>query len=64
MLNVFGSVEGMWMLERQREGVAKAQSEGKYKGRKPTARGKADVTDSTQRARRAGHCGSTWRKCA
>jgi DNA invertase Pin-like site-specific DNA recombinase len=24
------------MLERQREGIAKAKSEGKYKGRKPT----------------------------
>ena len=23
------------MLERQREGIAKAQSEGRYKGRKP-----------------------------
>jgi DNA invertase Pin-like site-specific DNA recombinase len=30
------------MLERQREGIAKAKSEGKYKGRKPTARAKAD----------------------
>jgi DNA invertase Pin-like site-specific DNA recombinase len=30
------------MLERQREGVAKAKGEGKYKGRKPTARAKAD----------------------
>ncbi len=26
------------MLERQREGIAKAKAEGKYKGRKPTAR--------------------------
>ncbi|MFP3632530.1 recombinase family protein, partial [Burkholderia sp. SIMBA_045] len=25
------------MLERQREGIAKAKAEGKYKGRKPTA---------------------------
>lgn len=32
------------MLERQREGIAKAVSEGKYKGRAPTARAKsADV---------------------
>lgn len=32
------------MLERQREGIAKAQSEGRYKGRKATARAKeADV---------------------
>jgi len=27
--------------ERQREGIAKARAEGKYKGRKPTARAKA-----------------------
>tara|TARA_B110000971_G_scaffold96182_1_gene98900 strand:+ start:69 stop:269 length:201 start_codon:yes stop_codon:yes gene_type:complete len=31
------------MLERQREGIAKAKAEGKYKGRKPTARAKADM---------------------
>jgi DNA invertase Pin-like site-specific DNA recombinase len=29
------------MLERQREGVAKAKTEGKYKGRAPTARATA-----------------------
>ena len=29
------------MLERQREEIAKAKGEGKYKGRKPTARAKA-----------------------
>jgi DNA invertase Pin-like site-specific DNA recombinase len=29
------------MLERQREGIAAAKAEGKYKGRKPTARAKA-----------------------
>ena len=29
------------MLERQREGIAKAKAEGKYKGRAPTARRKA-----------------------
>ena len=29
------------MLERLREGVAKAKAEGKYKGRAPTARAKA-----------------------
>lgn len=41
MLNVLGSVaqfEREMMLERQREGIAKAKAEGKYKGRKPTAR--------------------------
>jgi DNA invertase Pin-like site-specific DNA recombinase len=45
MLNVFGSVaqfEREMMLERQREGIAKAKGEGRYKGRKPTARAKAD----------------------
>jgi DNA invertase Pin-like site-specific DNA recombinase len=44
MLNVLGSVaqfEREMMLERQREGVAKAKAEGKYKGRKPTARAKS-----------------------
>ena len=30
------------MLERQREGIAKAKSEGRYKSRKPTARAKAE----------------------
>jgi len=30
------------MLERQREGIAKAKAEGKYKGRKPTAKAKAN----------------------
>jgi DNA invertase Pin-like site-specific DNA recombinase len=29
------------MLERQREGIAKAKAAGKYKGRKPTARAKS-----------------------
>ena len=45
MLNVLGGVaqfEREMMLERQREGIAKAKGEGRYKGRKPTARAKAD----------------------
>lgn len=45
MLNVLASVaqfEREMMLERQREGVAKAKAEKKYKGRSPTARAKAD----------------------
>lgn len=44
MLNLLGSIaqfERELMLERQREGIAKAKAEGKYKGRKPTARAKA-----------------------
>jgi DNA invertase Pin-like site-specific DNA recombinase len=43
--NILASIaqfERQIMLERQREGIAKAKSEGKYKGRKPTARAKAD----------------------
>jgi DNA invertase Pin-like site-specific DNA recombinase len=47
LVNLVGSIaqfEREIMLERQREGVAKAKSEGKYKGRAPTARAKsADV---------------------
>lgn len=45
ILNVMGSVaqfEREMMLERQREGIRKAQSEGKYKGRAKTARAKTD----------------------
>lgn len=45
MLTVLGGVaefERSIMLERQREGIAKAKAEGKYKGRKPTARSQAD----------------------
>jgi DNA invertase Pin-like site-specific DNA recombinase len=45
MLNVLGSVaqfEREVMLERQREGIAKAKAEGKFKGRAPTARRKAE----------------------
>jgi DNA invertase Pin-like site-specific DNA recombinase len=45
ILNILGSIaqfERDLMLERKREGIAKAKAEGKYKGRKPTARGLAD----------------------
>lgn len=38
----FAQFEREMMLERQREGIAKAKAEGAYKGRKPTARAKAD----------------------
>lgn len=41
MLNLLGSIaefERELMLERQREGIAKAKAEGKYRGRVPTAR--------------------------
>jgi DNA invertase Pin-like site-specific DNA recombinase len=43
MLTVLGGIaqfEREIMLERQREGVAKAKAEGKYKGRKPLAMNK------------------------
>jgi DNA invertase Pin-like site-specific DNA recombinase len=45
MVNVLAGVaqfEREMMLERQREGIAKAKSEGAYKGRKPTARAKTE----------------------
>jgi DNA invertase Pin-like site-specific DNA recombinase len=45
MFNVLGSVaqfEREIMLERQREGIAAAEAEGKYKGRKPTVRAQAN----------------------
>jgi DNA invertase Pin-like site-specific DNA recombinase len=45
ILQIVGSIaefERAIMLERQREGIAKAKAEGKYRGRTPTARRKAD----------------------
>jgi DNA invertase Pin-like site-specific DNA recombinase len=45
VFNVIASIaqfEREIMLERQREGIAKAKTEGKYKGRQPTARAKTD----------------------
>lgn len=45
VLGIIGSVaefERSLMLERQRVGIAKAKSEGRYKGRAPTAMAKAD----------------------
>lgn len=44
MLTIMGGVaefEREIMLERQREGIAKAKAAGKYKGRQPTAQAKA-----------------------
>jgi DNA invertase Pin-like site-specific DNA recombinase len=44
ILNVFAAFaqfEREMMLERQREGIAKAKAAGKYRGRKPTAKAKA-----------------------
>lgn len=45
MISVLGAIaefERAMMLERQREGIAKAKAEGKYKGRAPTARRQAE----------------------
>jgi DNA invertase Pin-like site-specific DNA recombinase len=45
MLNLLGSIaefERDLMLERQKEGIAKARAEGKYKGRAPTVRRQAE----------------------
>ena len=45
ILTVLGGIaefEREIMLERQREGIAKAKAKGKYKGRKPTARAKSE----------------------
>ena len=46
VLTVIGGIaqfERQMMLERQREGIAKAKAEGKYRGRKPTARAKTQA---------------------
>lgn len=45
LLTILGAVaefERGIMLERQREGIAKAAAAGRYKGRKPTAQAKSD----------------------
>jgi DNA invertase Pin-like site-specific DNA recombinase len=41
MLGAIAQFEREMMLERQREGIAKAKAAGKYKGRAPTAKAKA-----------------------
>lgn len=45
MLTMIGGIaqfEREIMLERQREGIAKAKADGRYKGRKPTARAQTE----------------------
>lgn len=42
MMAGIATFERELMLERQRAGIAAAKAEGKYKGRQPTARNKAD----------------------
>lgn len=54
MLTMLGAVaefERSLMLERQREGIAKAKEDGKYKGRVPTAR---RLTDDVLRLKAEG----------
>ncbi len=46
MLAGVAEFERAIMLERQREGIAKAAAAGKYKGRAPTARAKAEEAKS------------------
>jgi len=41
MIGAVATFEREMMLERQREGIAKAKAEGKYKGRKPTVRARS-----------------------
>src|SRR3954454_24557339 len=55
MIGAIGQFEREMMLERQREGIAKAKGEGKYKGRAPTAQAKAEQA----RALRAEGIGAT-----
>jgi len=43
MLGAIGEFERGLMLERQREGIAKAKAEGKYQGRAPTAQRQAET---------------------
>ncbi|MBT3553359.1 MAG: recombinase family protein [Rhodospirillaceae bacterium] len=46
ILTILGGInqfEREMMLERQREGIARAKAEGKYKGRKPTARNQSQT---------------------
>jgi len=40
MMSAIAEFERRLMLERQKEGIAKAKAEGRYKGRAPTARAK------------------------
>jgi len=48
MIGAIATFEREMMLERQREGIAKAKAAGKYKGRAPTARAKASQVHALQ----------------
>jgi DNA invertase Pin-like site-specific DNA recombinase len=43
VIGAIASFERRLMLERQREGIAKAKADGRYKGRKPTVRNQAET---------------------
>jgi DNA invertase Pin-like site-specific DNA recombinase len=43
MLGAIAAFERDLMLERQREGIAKAKADGRYQGRQPTARRQAET---------------------
>jgi DNA invertase Pin-like site-specific DNA recombinase len=70
MLTILGGVatwEREIMLERQREGIAKAKSEGKYKGRKPTVAvqaGRSGRCARQAKSRRTSPGASVWRGAA
>ncbi|GBQ99136.1 DNA resolvase [Acetobacter nitrogenifigens DSM 23921 = NBRC 105050] len=46
MLGAIAQFERDLMLERQKEGIARARTEGRYRGRVPTARAKSDQVQS------------------
>ena len=48
MIGAIGTFEREMMLERQREGIAKAKAAEKYKGPAPTARAKAAQVHALQ----------------
>ena len=53
LINLVGCVaqfEREIMLERQRDGIAKAKGEGKYRGRQPTARAMSEAVIARHRA--------------
>lgn len=55
LINLVGSIaqfEREIMLDRQREGIAKAKEEGKYKGRAKTARAKSETVLALHKAGR------------
>lgn len=53
LMTSIAQFERQIMLARQREGIAKAKAEGKYKGRKPTAKAKADQVRTLAKKGRA-----------